>query len=213
MKKLNVFLRFHLGGISRKIRNIFLRIKFNRYIGDDNFTIISQNCIGTMIYHDLGIRFNSPTINLYMESQDFIKFIENLDYYLSIDAKKIKFITSDDYPIGYLEDLKIYFVHYSNENEVIKCWNRRRKRVNFNKIYIIMTDRDGCNEEIINRYDNAIYENKLFFSNKPLNKKTLKIIYMPCFKKLKTVGSLTEFSNIFGKRYYEKYFDYIDWLR
>ena len=40
-------------------------------------SILSMNCIGGVLAHDLGIRFNSPTVNLYMRAEDFIRFCEN----------------------------------------------------------------------------------------------------------------------------------------
>ena len=35
-----------------------------------------------MILHELGERFNSPTVNLFFKAEDYLKFLENLDYYL-----------------------------------------------------------------------------------------------------------------------------------
>lgn len=213
MNKIKIYLRLHLGKKFRSIRNILLRKKLKNLKLETDFTIISQNCIGTLIYYDLGLKYLSPTINLYMESQDYIKFLENLDYYLAIDAKNIKFIDHAEYPIGMLEDIKIYFVHYLNELEAINCWNRRRKRVNKEKIIIIMTDRDGFNEDIMQRFYQLPFDNKILFTAKEKKSDLCNIIYMPYFKKNGQVGSLTEFCSIFGKRFYEKNFNFIKWLK
>lgn len=35
-----------------------------------------------VILHELGERFNSPTVNLFFKAEDYLKFLENLDYYL-----------------------------------------------------------------------------------------------------------------------------------
>ena len=35
------------------------------------------------MYHKLGKQFMSPTINLWMFDEDFYKFVQNMDYYLS----------------------------------------------------------------------------------------------------------------------------------
>lgn len=48
-------------------------------------SIISQQCIGGGIYHDMGMQFLSPTINLYFEAKDFIKFVENLKHYMNVE--------------------------------------------------------------------------------------------------------------------------------
>ena len=53
-------------------------------------SIISQNCIGGVFYHDMNEKFLSPTINLYFDAYDFLKFVKNISYYLSLDIKIIQ---------------------------------------------------------------------------------------------------------------------------
>ena len=130
------------------------------------FSIIAQNCVGGVMYHELGLPFLSPTINVYMESADFIKFCENLEYYLSIDANSINFIKEREYPVGYLEDIKIYFVHYKTEEEARKKWEDRKSRVAHDKICVVMTDRDGFNQEIFQRFGEIIQNNKYIKNEK-----------------------------------------------
>ena len=36
----------------------------------DDVTIISTNCTGGILYHDLGLEFKSPTVNLFFRAQD-----------------------------------------------------------------------------------------------------------------------------------------------
>ena len=46
---------------------------------DRNVTILSMNCTGGILYHELGLPFLSPTINLYIQAEDFIRFCERLE--------------------------------------------------------------------------------------------------------------------------------------
>ena len=172
-----------------------------------NFTILSQNCIGGVIYSDLGEKFLSPTVNLYMDSLDFIKFLENIEYYLNIE--KMEF-TKSEYPIGYLEDLIIHFVHYKNAREAQEKWNERKKRINWENLFVIMTDRDGCNPEIMHRFDKLPYKNKIMFTHQ--KEKYDWAIYLKRYEKEKEVGSLVEFANVFGTRFYQESFDCVEWL-
>ena len=55
--------------IRRKIYNIFQR---KRLINRD-FSLISSNCNGAVILHDLGLSFKSPFVNLWIKPNDFIK--------------------------------------------------------------------------------------------------------------------------------------------
>lgn len=66
-----------------------------------NISILSQNCMGDILYHDIGARFLSPTINLYFSANDFVKFVLNLPYYLN---QELIVKEGENYPIGHLDD-------------------------------------------------------------------------------------------------------------
>lgn len=55
-----------------------------------DFSLIASNCNGAFILHDLDIKFLSPTVNLFFFPDDFVRFLENLDFYLSQEMKFIK---------------------------------------------------------------------------------------------------------------------------
>lgn len=64
------------------IRRTIIIPQMRRRLKNRNFTLLSNNCNGGFVYHDLGIRFNSPTINLFFYSNHFFDFLEHLDDYL-----------------------------------------------------------------------------------------------------------------------------------
>ena len=71
---------------------LFLREKFinkpnRKKLKNKNPSIISSNCNGGFIYHDLNLKFFSPTINLFFYPKDYIKFIANLEYYSKCELK------------------------------------------------------------------------------------------------------------------------------
>lgn len=68
-----------------RIRGKLQRIERQRIIQraknklmNEQFSIVSQNCIGGVFYHDMEMEFLSPTINLYFEQPDFVLFVLNL---------------------------------------------------------------------------------------------------------------------------------------
>ena len=65
------------------IRRPFIKRIRKRYNSANRPSIICSNCIGGEIYHDLGMKFYSPTINLWMSESDFLKLINDLNTYLS----------------------------------------------------------------------------------------------------------------------------------
>lgn len=176
--KENIFLNF-LFLLSEKERVItkFLGIKnkiiINKYkhkLKISGITVISQNCIGGVFYHDMGLKFVSPTINLFFIQPDFIKFIKNLEYYLTLD---IEMFWGEKYPIGKLDDIFIYFMHYNTCKEARDSWNRRKKRVNLNKILILCTDRDGFNMSTYLEWKKIKYPKILFTNNKKYSKDSI----------------------------------------
>ena len=86
-------------------RNFFKRLRLT----NKDFTIISQNCIGGMVSHDLGVQFKSPTVDLYMNAPDFLCFLENLRQYTSMNLEF--FNSSFPYPTAKLGELTLHFVH------------------------------------------------------------------------------------------------------
>lgn len=192
--------------IWKKSKNKLMREK----LLNNNFTIISCNCIGGIIYNDLNEKFLSPTINLFFSAEDFIKFCENIESYLRYELKDGGVSNSGGYPIGVLNDIMINFVHYNSFNEAKEKWNERKVRLNYDNLYIIATDRDGCTDEIIKRFSKLKYKKVLFSSKYYSNYDFVKFI--PEFQGKEYVGELTRYCDFKGFRYYEKYFDVVEWL-
>lgn len=82
----------------RKLRSLKDIIDRER-LYNKNFTIFSTNCIGGIIYHNLKLRFLSPTINLWISPKDYIKLLEDPQKYFSnSDMHEIK-IENINYPV------------------------------------------------------------------------------------------------------------------
>ncbi|WP_153705380.1 DUF1919 domain-containing protein [Limosilactobacillus reuteri] len=131
---------------------------------------MASECAGGVIYHKLGLKFLSPTINLWFKPSDFLKFLNNLEYYLNsaplIEEKNSKL----DYPVGILGDkkmkIKLYFLHYTSFQDAMIKWNKRKKRVNLSNLFVIMTDRDGADIEMLKKFDRLPFENKVILTGK-----------------------------------------------
>lgn len=122
-------------------------------------SIISQNCIGGVICHDLRMPFLSPTINLYFNAFDFVKFIQNMNYYMKLE---LKMRWEEEYPVGYLDDIKIHFMHYETCREAKDSWERRKERICWDKILVLSTDMEGFNDNIYEEWKKITYPKILF---------------------------------------------------
>lgn len=125
-------------------------------------TILSCNCTGGVLYHDLGLQFTSPTINLYMRFPDFLRFLENLEYYLTLHITPYEGEIKRGYPLGMLGDLILFLVHYPSVEEADRKWQARKQRMNMDNIFVIATDRDGFSLEYLDRFNSLPYRKKIF---------------------------------------------------
>ncbi len=149
-----------------KIFHKLYAIRMKLTIKSKDFTIICNNCLAGVFYNDLGLKFRSPTINLFMYPSDFVKFCLNLKYYINVELTEV-LQEKYNYPVGKLEDIEIYFMHYKSFQEAKQCWNRRKKRINFDNLFVIMVDRDNCSAKDIENFKKIKYK-KIFLTNKSL---------------------------------------------
>ena len=192
----------------------FMRDMYNKKnrskLKNTDISVISSNCNGGFILHDLGLKFNSPFINLWVKPDDFVKFLSNIHYYLECDMSFVE-EPNIDYPIGVLDDVRIYFQHYKTPEEAKNKWIERSKRINFDNLFILFTDRDDCTYQTLSDFDALPYENKVVFTNKPYPE-FKSAYYIKGFESEKSVGMCFEYKNCFSvKKYYDD-FDYVDWF-
>ena len=155
--------------IMRKILDLFFTIKIRfLYKPNNDLTIISQNCIGGLIYHRLGMQFKTPTINLVIKGKDFIKLCKNPEYYFQFNAKETNLFGEANnykYPIIQVADVMIHCFHYSSHSEAVKKWNERRKRINFKNICLIGNTWDLFNNKSLIKEFLMIDRPKILFTD------------------------------------------------
>lgn len=173
-------------------------------------TIISSNCNGEFLYYDMKLKFLSPTINLSFDMNDYVKMLENLRWYME---QPILPYNDDrfDFPTGKLGDIEIRFNHYNSFDEAVKKWEERKKRINWDNLFILGIDGDNCTYESIKRFDQLPYENKVIFTHLPYPE-FKSSYYIPGFEQENGVGVLLYFKNTLFIRRYLDDFDYISFL-
>lgn len=120
--------------------------KLKKRLKNENFTILCSTCAAGTVYNRLDHRFDTPTINMWFRQKDFIKFCCNLKYYINLE---LDFVKSDQYnhPVGKLDDIYLYFNHHETEQEAKADWDKRKKRINYDNLYILTYDRAGVPKE------------------------------------------------------------------
>lgn len=149
---------------TRKVSRLYKDRKDRKQLKNKKVTIFSSNCIGGIIYHNLGLQFQSPTINLWISPDDYIEMLkEPKKYFRSGIMKEGK---SEGFPVGIINGRKIYGVHYSNFDQLKNKWDRRCQRINWNNICVFMIERDGCTYKNISDFDQLKYSRKVIFTQK-----------------------------------------------
>ena len=186
------------------------RKKMREKLRNKDISFICPNCIGGLLFHDLGLKFLSPTVNLMMLQTDFFKFIMNMDYYLSCD---LEFYEQDvyDFPCAYLGDINVNFTHYRSSEEARSKWNERKERIIKDNMYIFLEERDGLSKEQIQQLNSLQVRGLVIFTANEY-KDIPYAVYIKKYKKDGEVGNILKRSILTGSREYEKYFDFVQWF-
>lgn len=117
---------------------------FKRYISlvKDPVTILSDDCWGGYVYHDLCLPFTSPIVNIWWPTGQFCKFMLDPFYYLAqpLEMKREGDFNRGLYPIGTLGEgerqVELHLTHAPNFAYMKERWDRRKKRINPSRIFV-----------------------------------------------------------------------------
>ena len=198
------------------ISNVFKGIEWEMYkkrkrnkLKNQDFSIIGPDCNASFIYYDLGLKYLTPTVNLAIPMDDFVKMIGNLEWYMEQEITEIK--DAGKCPAGLLGDVRINFVHYKTFAEGVKKWEERKKRICWDNLFIMGTERGSCNYETLQRFEQLPYKNKVLFTKKEYPEFP-STYYIKGFEQEKELGVLLNFKKQFLKRRYLDDFDYVSFL-
>lgn len=198
--------------IRERIRYATVCAAKRKKLKNKNFTWISSNCTGAIITHELNCRFNSPTVNLYIEPKDFIKFVSNIDSYSKYSLVFDKNLSDEKgYPVAELGDIKIYFVHYHSSEEAQNKWINRYKRIDKHNMFIMMSERDGCTFEDLVNFDKLPYKNKIVLTKREYPE-IHSAIYIPGFENCDELGDVFRMPKKICLHKYYDVFDFVKWL-
>lgn len=202
--------------ISKKV-NTKCRQRINRrlrlQLKNHEFSLFANTCNGGVISHDLGLRFNSPFVNLWLYPQDYIRFLQRIDYYVK---KELEFYPVGwggcNYPVGRLDDINIYFMHYPTVEDARNKWNERCKRINRENLFVLMTEKDGCTHDDMVLFDSLNIANKVLLTHVPCPEIKCSF-YIKGFEEQNECGILSNWvaHNLSGKRYLDQ-FDWVKWF-
>lgn len=163
----NIFILKPLINIFRYIYKATVKFNVRRKLKNKNFTLITSTCIGGVVYNLCGLKFDSPTIQLWIKQSDFCKFCSNIEYYLD---QKLEFVNNSEQncPAATLGgEVTIVFVHYKTKKEAQIKWQMRKKRIHWNNLYIITSDGNGATLDDFKKLENVKCKRKIIFTSRP----------------------------------------------
>lgn len=186
-----------------KLQTKYRQWQRRRRLKHTDFSVISNNCwAGTAIYQPFGLKYNTPTVGMFFMDEDYILFLENLQWYLSqtpqfITPRQSKYYDKIShngsrnitYPIATIGgNVELHFLHYHDQNEALDKWLRRVKRINFDRLLVKMSLRDSGYdiEQMLERFDALEFKNKICFS--PVKSDKESVIEVPELANLNLVG-------------------------
>lgn len=182
-----------------------------------NPTIITNNCIGGIIYHDLGLKFTSPTINLFFQkTADFFAFVDDIKYF--VEQTPIQVYEEDKkYPIGEFEKdgkmIRVYFMHYKTFDEAVSKWKERGRRINYDNLFVIAEYPEEIREtdEAYKNFKNIKYPNKRMIT-RPAGFTDSELVDIGLYNKDFFFGKILRYKGKFSKKRYLDDFDYVSFL-
>lgn len=205
--------------LKSRIKSMILNNRYRHYrnlpLKNKDVTILSNFCAAGKIYNDLGLRFLTPTINLFFGHHGFIDFVNHLDEYKSaelIDTNRFDFYGRKT-PIGILRknglpDIELHFLHYDSFEEAKEKWQRRYERIVKDKIFLVIEARDDHEHELIDEYASLPYPKVIFTNLESIPEKS--VMHMNYYDtkqaERKPILSIT---SPFGRRGYDQ-FDFVN---
>ncbi|MFZ1235840.1 MAG: DUF1919 domain-containing protein [Prevotella sp.] len=186
--------------------SILNRLNNRKRNNQKELSILCGNCIGGYMYYQLGVRFDSPTVNLVITNM--YKYIMNLNHYCNCKLENTGEFVDGGIPVARLDDIRIVLTHYKTFEEGKKYWEKRVPRIHKDNMYVIEFD-ISLDEEKIKNYGSLKCRKLIIFTSK-------KYDYPYCFQ-VKEFSGLDHVGNILGKTLlgkwkFEKYFDWVGWL-
>lgn len=119
-----------------------VRARFD-YANLSGISVIAPNCISGELYAALGLQFRTPFVNCFMKRDEFIKMCGRLREYMACPLEIAG--RRSDYWVavlgdGGLEPVRICFPHDDDPTRIAADWERRKQRINYDKLVLICDD-------------------------------------------------------------------------
>ena len=133
---------------------------FMRYVSliENPVTILSDDCWGGYVYHRLCLPFSSPLINIYWNTEEYVRFIQKPLFYLATELtmEREGNLKKGIHPRGRLgtpnDHVSLELVHSACFAEAKEEWERRKNRINPDNLFVKMGFSSNIPDEKRDKY-------------------------------------------------------------
>jgi len=150
------------------------------FVGNTNFTIVSNNCWGAHIYQALQMEYQTPFVGLFIPPKSYLDLLRRFDYFIRselsfTDVSRVASVSmwrdreGLKYPIGLLGgQVEIHFQHYASQDEARAKWQRRCQRISPDPVrrFFKFDDREGATEDDIREFCSLPLAKKVCFTHR-----------------------------------------------
>lgn len=134
----------------RHALNRHVRDKDVHRLGDEPFTVVSNDCWGAEVYRHLGRPYNTPFVGLFLYGPEYTRLVGDLRGYLAEPLRFVdrsRYVTDPQWPIGMLGDVEIELQHYATPAEAEAKWCRRLERFDWSAVRVkLSTGKDQIDD-------------------------------------------------------------------
>jgi uncharacterized protein (DUF1919 family) len=167
-----------------------------------------------MVYYHLGLKYQSPTVNLFFKKDEYLTFLSSMREYLNAELAEV---TDSDrsYPVGELvhdgKAVRVYGMHYKNFEHLKQKWDKRKTRMDFNNLFVVLTALVFTKEDA-EVFDSLPYENKLVITGKSEVKRQYVVCNRTLRKKNYDIGRFVQYDSRFSVKKPMDNIDYVGFL-
>lgn len=178
-------------------------------------TIIGNNCVCGAMYQDLNLRYTSPTTNVLIPAEDFFRFVNDLEYYLTCPLEET-YLEGISYPVGVLRkgdaQVILHFLHDRTFEAAKEKWVRRCGRVDLENLYIVFSSKiyTGPLNKWYKKFKQIKYPNKrmVVIASRFYDKE---VVCLPMWAFSKNISSIA-YPTKYSKKRIMDHFDYVSFL-
>ena len=145
----------------------------------NKLSLISNNCIGADILHQLHMQYQSPTVNLQILPEEYPRFCRDIEEYMAADLidyrreclsrHHIEYLNNmfghiPNMPFALCKDILVCFQHYDTFIEGKIQWDKRKERFDPEHIAYIFYVRSQIYLDALDEFVRLDLKNSLVFT-------------------------------------------------